>query len=262
MRKFGIKLWSLDFIKNADFVESVEKTLKEEDLFGYVELFALPDSFEIVKDKAMCLKGIKTIIHAPHARQNFNPSDVSEFKANQQRLVDAQQFADLLDASTIIVHPGFNMTTTSLDENIKQFKNFNEERIAVENLPYICSSTHRHLVGVTPDEIKRFLVEVKCKFCLDFSHAICGANYLKTDIYKTLQEFVDLRPCMYHLCDGDIASTVDAHLHYGEGNYDLRLLITDYTEENALITMETGHGVPSSVMPWLNDLTYLRSLIK
>ncbi|MBR2273967.1 MAG: TIM barrel protein [Alphaproteobacteria bacterium] len=261
MRKFGIKLWSLDFIRNADFVKSVEIALKEKNWFGYVELFALPDSFDIVKDKVLRLKGFETIIHAPHARQNFNTSDASEFKANQQRLADAQYFADLLDASTIIVHPGFNMAPASLDENIKQFKCFNEKRIAVENLPYVCSSTHRHLVGVTPDEIKRFLVEVKCQFCLDFSHAICGANYLKTDIYKTLQEFVDLRPCMYHLCDGDIASTVDAHLHYGEGNYDLRRLV-GYTEENALITMETGHGIPSSVGPWLNDLTYLRALIE
>ena len=66
---------------------------------------------------------------------------------------------------------------------------------------------------------------------------------------------------MYHLCDGDMADIDDAHWHYGEGNYDLKRLVNDYTSDNALITMETGHGIPSSVQPWLDDLTYIQHLI-
>ena len=102
--------------------------------------------------------------------------------------------------------------------------------------------------------------EVPCQFCLDFSHAICGANHYKKDIYAFLKELFDLKPAMYHLCDGDMNSTVDAHLHYGEGNYNLRRLVYEFTDKNAMITMETGFGLPSSVQPWLDDLAYIKRI--
>lgn len=260
MRNFGLKVYSIDFIKNISFTKDAEKALKE-GKFGYMELFALPDSFDKTWRNVENFKGIKTIIHAPHARFDLNPSEPDLFEENQHKLYDSQRFADMLDAEMIILHPGFGHDDAGFNENIRQFKAFNEPRLAVENLPLICSSTHRKLQGVTPDEIKRFIDEVGCKFCLDFSHAICGANSFKRDVYEVLDEFKALTPAMYHLCDGGMADIDDAHLHYGEGNYDLKRLVNDYTSDNALITMETGHGIPSSVQPWLDDLTYIQHLI-
>ena len=260
MRNFGLKVYSIDFIKNIEFAKDAEKALKE-GKFGYMELFALPDSFDKTKESVAVFKGIKTIIHAPHAKFDLNPSEPELFKENQHKLYDSQRFADMLGAEMIILHPGFGHDAAGFDENIRQFKAFKEPRIAVENLPLICSSTHHELQGVTPLEIKRFMDEVECKFCLDFSHAICGANSFKRDVYEVLGEFKSLKPSMYHLCDGDMADIDDAHLHYGDGNYDLKRLVKDYTSENALITMETGHGIPSSVKPWLDDLAYIQKLI-
>ena len=260
MRNFGLKVYSIDFIKNIEFVKDAEKALKE-GKFGYMELFALPDSFDKTKEAVVALRSIKTIIHAPNAPFNFNTSDPSLFKENQHKLYDSQQFADMLDAKMIILHPGFGHDEAGFNENIRQFRAFNEQRLTVENLPLICSSTKHELQGVTPQEIKRFQEEVGCKFCLDFSHAICGANSYKRDVYEVLDEFRVLKPDMYHLCDGDMADIDDAHLHYGEGNYDLKRLVLDYTSENALITMETGHDIPSSVKPWLEDLAYIQKLI-
>lgn len=259
MRKFGLKLWSMDFIKNDEFVRSAEKALKDGQ-FGYLELFALPDTFDLVKKYAEVFKGIKTVIHAPHLRQNLNPSEKSAFADNQHKLSDSQRFADLLDASVIILHPGIRGVNGGMEENLRQFRAFNEPRIAVENLPFTCSSTHKNLEGVSPKEIKRFIDETHCQFCLDFSHAICGANYYKRDVYECLADFTKLKPCMYHLCDGNLSSTVDEHLHYGDGNYDLRRLVLEFTVDNAMITMETGHGIPSSVQPWLDDLTYIQQI--
>ena len=66
---------------------------------------------------------------------------------------------------------------------------------------------------------------------------------------------------MYHLCDGDINSDNDSHLHYGEGNYDLKRLLLDFTTPDALITMETGHGIPLDVQPWIDDINYIHSLL-
>ena len=259
MRKFGLKLWSMDFIKNKDFVLSAEKALKE-GLFGYLELFALPDTFDLVQQSVQSFKGVKTVIHAPHSSQNFNPSEKTLFAENQHKLYDSQRFADVLDAGIIITHPGYRLNDSCLEENLRQFKAFNDPRLAVENLPYTCSSTNNDLVGVTPDEIKQFINEVPCQFCFDFSHAICGANHCKRDVYDCLSEFAGLKPCMYHLCDGDIKSTFDAHMHYGEGNYDLRRLVLEYTNSDAMITMETGFGLPSSVQPWLDDLVYIKRI--
>ena len=259
MRKFGVKLWSKDFISNPQFATDAEKALKE-GKFGYLELFALPDTYEQVKNAAKNFKGLPTIIHAPHIGQDFDTSLAEKTKANQHCFSDSQKFADLLDAEMIVTHPGVRYDKPCMEENIRQFLALNEPRIAVENLPYICSATHKALMGATPLEIKTVIDEVKCHFCMDFSHAICSANHLKLDIYEILSEFKQLKPDMYHLCDGDDKSVIDAHLHYGEGNYNLKRFLNEFTEDDALITMETGKGLPTGIKPWLDDAAYLTSL--
>lgn len=259
MRKFGVKLWSKDFISNQPFATEVEKALKE-GKFEYLELFALPDTYEEVKDAVKRFKGILTVIHAPHIMQGFDTSLAENLLKNQKIFSDSQKFADLLDAQIIVTHPGVRYGKDCLRENIRQFKVLNDKRIAVENLPYHCASSHKDLMGTTIQEIETIINEVKCQFCLDFSHAICSANSLSINIYEMLNGFKALIPDMYHLCDGDDTSTVDAHLHYGEGNYDLRRFLNEFTDENALITMETGKGLPNGVQPWLDDAAYLAKL--
>ena len=260
MRLFGLKLWSRNFINNKKLCKEVEKTLKE-GVFDYWELFALPDTYDVVKkDIESAFRGIRTVIHAPHSIQNLNPSDADSFSDNQRKLSDSQKFADLLDADTIILHPGVMMGKNDLEENIRQFKLFNEPRLTVENLPLLCSSTHRTMVGVKPSEIKQIIDETKCQFCLDFAHAICGANSYHCDVYQILDDFKKLKPKMYHLCDGYMDGIDDIHLHLGKGNYNLKRFVKDYTPQNATITMETGSGIPSSVQAWVDDLSYIRGL--
>lgn len=260
MRKLGVKLWSKDFISNPLFALETEKALKE-GKFGYLELFALPDTYDVVKEKAKPFKGMLTVIHAPHVRQDFDTSNPDRVAENQRIFADSKKFADLLDAKLIVTHPGERYGKDDLNENIRQFKLLNDKRIAVENLPYTCSSTHKDLMGATVEEIKTIIDEVKCQFCLDFSHAICSANHLRLNIYKMLADFRALHPQMYHLCDGDDKTEIDAHLHYGEGNYDLRRLLNEFTDEDSLITMETGKGLPNGVKPWLDDAAFLSKLV-
>lgn len=261
MRKFGIKLWSSDFAQNPEFVKSAEQLLKD-GTFGYLELFALPETYDNNHLLAQNFQGIPTVIHAPHAKQYFNTSNPAEFANNQHKLIDSQKFADLLNAPIIITHPGFrDENSGGIDENLRQFKAFNEPRLTVENLPDYCSSTHNNLEGTTPKEIKRFIDEVHCQFCLDFSHAICAANHYHRDIYEVVSEFTALKPAMYHLCDGDKNSIIDAHLNYGHGNYDLKRLLLEYTSSDAMITMETNNPFPQSIERWLDDLAYLKRLL-
>lgn len=262
MRHFGLKLWSKDFIKNKEFAKDAERALKE-GLFDYLELFALPSTFEDTKNAVKeGFLGQKVIIHAPHGMQDLDVGNPDELDNNRLRLKDSQLFADMLGADIIILHPGMQKGEQFLAESIRQFKIINDERLTVENLPAYCSITKRLLHGVEPAEIKRLIKETGAKFCLDFSHAICGANSCNRDIYEVLSEFAGLNPVMYHLCDGDAKSTLDSHLHYGEGNYDLRRLVTEFTTENTYITMETGHGIPTDVKPWLEDIAYIRRVIE
>ena len=178
------------------------------------------------------------------------------------RIKSSQQFADLLGSDIIILHPGEGHGEEYLEESIRQFKAFNDNRITVENMPAYCNDMLVDLHGSKPSEIKRFIDELGLKFCFDFSHATCSANYFKQDLYVTLKEFAELKPAVYHLCDGDITGTDDEHFHFGKGTYDLKRLVNEFTAENALITMETGHGAPIDISPWLNDIRYIREIIK
>ena len=131
MRRFGLKLWSKDFVKNLDFVNTAEVKVKE-GVFDYLELFALPLSFEethkIIKDKFL---GVKCVIHAPHGLQGLDISDKNEFFNNQKRIEDARRFADVLEAPFIVLHPGMNAGEEFLEESIRQFKLFGDERLTV-----------------------------------------------------------------------------------------------------------------------------------
>jgi len=261
MKKFGIKLWSKDFIKNKDFATQSINAVKD-GYFDYVELFALPNSYDnlhnIVKSE---MKNIQTIIHAPHSCFDLDTGNSELLRQNQEKLKSSQQFADLLNANIIILHPGFYEEEKFLEESIRQFKIFNDNRIAVENMPSYCSSTNKPLHGSSPTQISRFITETNCKFCLDFSHAICAANGYKRDIFNDLHEYQKLNPCMYHMCDGNWDSDNDEHLHYGQGNYPLDTLINDYTNDDTHITMETGSGLPSSIAPWIDDIKYIKAIL-
>lgn len=261
MKKFGVKLWSKDFIKNLSFAQQAIKALKDGH-FGYIELFVTPDSFESTKD-IVCrhLQGLDVIIHAPHSVFGLDTGNKDALTENLHKLKDSQRFADVLNAPIIILHSGMREGEEYINETIRQFKLINDSRLALENLPAICSSTNQMLHGTSPKQIEQIIAATKCQFCLDFSHAICSSNYYKRDVWADLEAYKALKPNMYHLCDGDIKSDVDEHRHYGEGDYDLGRILRDYTDDNALITMETGHGIPTAITPWLDDINYLKNLM-
>ena len=258
MRRFGLKIWNKDFIHKQAFVNECIKCVNAEnnEFFSFVELFVLPNSFEETKEKVIqTLKGKHVVIHAPHSKFGMDTGNKERFAQNAQDLESSQKFADVLDASIIVLHPGFEQGEKYLEETIRQFKFFNDSRIAVENMPALCSSTGARLHGSSVDEVRKIKEETGCQFCFDFSHAVCAANYFKRDVWTDLKAYQSLSPALYHLCDGDFSSDRDEHRHLGAGNYDIRRIFKEIASEDALMTMETGSGdPPSSVEPWLTDL--------
>lgn len=262
MKKFGVKLWSKDFIKNPDFVKQSIKAV-DDGYFDYIELFAIPNSYDETSETIKEVLGDrKVIIHAPHSVFGLDTGDKDSYEENCHKFADSQRFADLLNSDIIILHSGMGEGEKYLNETIRQFNMINDRRIAVENLPQHCTSTGKILHGTSPEQVKRIIVETGCKFCLDISHAICASNYFKRDAFKDLVAYNQLNPVMYHLSDADMNSDVDAHMHYGEGNYDLACIVNDYISNDTFITMETGHGVPTSIEPWVKDITYIRNLVR
>lgn len=261
MRKFGVKLWSKDFVKNPDFAKQSIAAVKD-GYFDYVELFAIPKTYDdlhtVIGDD---LQGVPVIIHAPHSVFGVDTGNPERFEQNQIDLDSSFRFADLLKSEIIILHPGFDEDEAALSESINQFRKLNDKRLAVENMPAYCSSTGRTLHGSSPEQIKRIVEESGCRFCLDFSHAVCAANHYGRDRIEDLKAYRQFNPCMYHMCDGDWNSDKDEHRHYGEGNYPLETLLNDYTDSETFITMETGHGIPTDIQPWIDDIMYLKRFL-
>jgi len=259
MRKFGAKLFSNNFINRANLAKECVR-LVEDGVFDFLELMALPDSFaetkgivaDLVKDK------IKVVIHAPHQGQGMNTGDKEAYQHNRKLLDSAQRFADLLDSEIIILHAGIGAGERYLAETIRQFKMIGDERIAVENLP-LKWTEDKYFHGTTPEEIAIIKAESGCKFCYDFCHGICASNAQKRDKWQDIAKYAALRPDMYHLCDSDWNGTNDEHGHFGEGNYDLAKIVS-YSDADAIITMETGHGIPDDMNPWIKDVKFLRKI--
>lgn len=177
MKKLGIKIWTRDVVKNRNFFEQAVAAVKNKD-FDYLELFVFPNSYndtaEVIRRE---LKGCPTIIHNSHSAYGFDAGDADCLAGNLRDVGDSQKFADMLNAEIIIVHAGCGCEERHLEETIRQFKRFDDKRIAVENMPASCSVSGKALHGVFPEQIERIMSETGCKFCLDFSHATCAANY-------------------------------------------------------------------------------------
>ena len=260
MRKYGFKTYSTNLqTAPALFGECADFAKSKDDVF--VELMVVTHTSEQeIRQIQQQLNGVEVRIHAPHHMMEFDAGNKSKEKQNREILEVSQLAADVFGAKTIVVHAGCGHDKEQIDETVRQFKLFNDSRIVVENLPFIDDGDGMLLQGNTAAEIKHIMDETGCGFCFDFSHAICAALSMQIDIEKQLKDFFALKPNVYHLCDGDIRKAADMHLHYGEGNYPLKHFLHDLTDENAYITMETGHGVSQHNNLWIDDYNYLKNL--
>ena len=261
MRYFGFKLFSTNLYNAPDLVqECADFARSQEDMFIELMVVSSSTSEDFQKLKNI-LSGLEVRIHAAHLGENLNVADKSLEQHNLALIGKAQQAADVFNSSTIIVHAGYGEDDKALDEISRQFKLFNDKRVIVENQQCFTSKGIR-CQGDTAKAIKYIMDASGCRFCMDFSHAICAAVHLKIDVEKQLQSFFDLKPAVYHICDGNLKSSHDMHEHLGNGNYPLAHFLNDYTDENAYITMETGHGVLEHNDLWVKDYQYLKSLLK
>ena len=252
MFRYGLKLFST----NANYVAEAVRLYKE-NIYDYIELYTEPNSYKKFIQLWKNLE-IPYVIHAPHFRNGLNLAKAGHAENNIVLLKETQAFADALSAETIIVHPGI---AGDIHETSRQLNNINDCRIIIENKPYYALNDDLVCNGSSPEEIKKIIEETGSGFCFDIGHAIYSANAIKVDPWKYINMFLDLKPKMFHLTDGDFNSVYDKHDHFGKGSFDLKKIIS-YIPSKTIITLEIEKKYKDNLKDFEQDVLYLKRLAK
>lgn len=254
MYKFGLKLWSI----NKNYMD-IAKKLYDEQVYDYIELYAIPASFDDYANRWKSLN-IPYVIHAPHFMHGINFSVKEKQQDNLKLAYDALKYADYLNADKIIFHPGIN---GDYKETARQIKLINDKRILIENKPYTVAVESGMLpknsvcVGHNPEQIKYIMDESGAGFCLDIGHGICAANSLNINYILFLKDFISLKPAMFHISDGEINGTIDKHYNIGNGSFDFNLLFS-IIPDNAIISVETEKNSKDNLDDFTEDMKILK----
>ena len=251
MNKIGLKLWNI----NIDYYYDEAIKLYNSKVFDYIELYIVPGHMDLInKWKSI---DIPFDIHAPHFAHGMNLSLKDYEKDNFDKYIEVKEYADELNASVIVFHGGIN---GDYKETARQIKNFNDDRILIENKPYqpLRMTEDNRCVGSTYDELKYIIDYSGCGFCLDIGHAICSANSQGIEPYEFIEKLVKFNPKRIHLSDIDINSKYDQHLNYGEGNLNFKRVI-NIISRNISITIETVKKSKFNLDDYKKDVEYLMS---
>ncbi len=221
-----------------DKIELARKLQNEVDFF---EVMAKQDERNNVEAFGK-LKAPVKIVHCEHTTFGVNISDRDKHDFNMRSVRFAQEMADKFGSKYIIIHPGTKLNEKCSLENIIEFyKELDDKRILVENLPYIGNFKGMRVetFGRLPEEIKKIMRLGGVGFCYDFEHSWTVASVLKKDIKEFAKEFIRLGPSMYHFADSIVGRETDSHLNFGDGNADVSFF-KSLIPKDAIVTLETA----------------------
>ena len=251
--RVGLKLWST----NGSYFDEAVRVIRGGHC-QFVELFSVPGSFGetiAVWERLQKETQIEFVVHAPHFVSGLNLSDPSAWPRNRELATEAFRFADVLGCDMVVFHPGVG---GRLDETIRQVSLLDDPRFVIENKPKT-GLNGEVCVGYAPAEIERILAETRCRFCLDFGHAIYAANAVGTQPLVFIDGFLPLKPDLYHLTDGDFAGRRDVHDRYGHGSFPLPDLIARIPHR-AMVTNEAKRGADNRLDDFVDDARVLEGL--
>ena len=249
MFRIGLKLWST----NTDHYLREAKKLYAEGVFDYIELYVVPESLKCANEWKTL--NIPYVIHAPHSAHGINLADNNCEDRNITIFSEVKEFADVLNAPTIIAHGG---VLGSIDEVARQINLIGDPRVIVENKPYFpIDNSDRLLAGSTPEEIQRIITATGCGFCFDIGHAVASANAHGVDWKEYFDSFLKLNPKMYHLSDLDISSKKDQHLHFGTGTLPIKEILLRLPTDS-MISIETNKERSDNLDDFQEDVLCLK----
>ena len=243
--KFGLKLWST----NTGLIDSAIQLIDEK-TFDYVELLVIPGT-----QRSPFSTGVPYIIHIPHHQFGVSIGDTSKKEYSLQKINESMAWADELDAEYLILHAG--------DGSIEYAANFLHEiadkRFLIENMPRVGPNGEK-MIGYLSAQIKELIAGTDAGLCLDFGHAVKAATSLNYGYKDVINDFLKLKPKLFHISDGD-QTDKDDHLDIGTGSFDIKYF--NYCIENnqsKLITLETPRGSQVSLDDDLENISILRSM--
>lgn len=242
----GLKL----FGKDEEYIDGATQLI-DMGIFNYIEVMPLPDSHVSTFNSGT---GIPYVIHWTHEQYGCNLGDRAKHGFTREMLVKAFDWADILGAKLVVVHPGYGDVNATLEI----LEDFFDPRLCVENMP-MYSITGKFMLGHTREQMEELIRPNGLKFCMDFGHAMKAAIPLKRDYKEFIVDMVDrLKPSLFHLSDGTASATYDDHLSLGKGDYDIgffKEIILD--NPGVPVTFETTK-LPGSLLEdaW-NSIRYL-----
>ncbi len=96
---------------------------------------------------------------------------------------------------------------------------------------------------------------------MDLGHAIYSANAKKIDPFFYIEEFLKLKPKMFHISDGSMNGIYDEHKNIGEGSFDLKRILT-LIPKDYIISVETNKNYEDSLKDFEKDVFSLRKIEK
>ena len=244
--KFGLKLWST----NSNLLKEA-KELIENDNFQYIELTPVPNT-EVTP---FLETEVPYVIHITTERHGLNIADKERKEFNLKTINNCIKWADKLKAGYLILHPGFGL----IDTTIEFLNRIDDKRILIENMPKV-GLNDENMIGYTPVQIKKLIGE-RFGFCLDLNHAIKAAVSLSMQYKEFIEEFLKLKPKMFHISDGKLDNEKDEHLHIGEGYYDFEFLMRCVEgAKSKYVTLETPRIKSNSFEEDLRNLDELKQM--
>jgi sugar phosphate isomerase/epimerase len=248
--QLGLKAWSTNNLLIYEAKEAFHRGVLD-----YVEVFAVPGSYGSTW-QSWAASGLPCVIHAPHSAAGLNFSLKEMESANKGLARESLRFADALKSDKVIFHSG---TRGTIDETIRQMRLVHDSRMIIENKPFR-GLDGSDCVGSTPAEIKKAMEALGIRFCLDFGHAIAASISFGQPWKKLVSQFMELKPVMFHLTDGDMSSELDHHDQYGMGSFPLSEIIK-FLPSGALVTNEAKRENMDSVKEYIEDRRRIESLL-
>ena len=206
------------------------KELIKNEIFHYIELMPIPGT-EVTPFLDVDLP---YVIHITTERHGVIIADKKKEEFNRSIINNCIEWADKLNAKYIILHPGFGL----IDNAIEFLETIEDRRIVIENMPKV-GLNGESMIGYTPEQIENLRGD-KFGLCLDLNHAIKAAVSLKRPYKEFIEQFIELKPKLFHISDGKMNNEKDKHLNIGEGDYDFEFLMTCVKEaKSKYVTLET-----------------------
>lgn len=257
--RIGLKLWS----PNKNYISSAKELLNI-GVFDYIELYAVPNTLEFLElwQDFKRETGALFAIHAPHFSHGLDFSNKQKRDTNLKMADETFIWSNALQAQYTVFHPGIG---GSLDESLYQISNLKKHSkidFIVENKPYVVTlnkdKKQAFCIGSDYESIKK-IKQTGVGLCLDIGHAICSANYQGLEIYEYVKLLNSLNPQVYHISDNNSKSIYDAHLHFGDGDFDFNKLV-NLIDKDKFLAIETNKDSSENLDDFLKDVKFIKEI--